>query len=292
MSEESCRLYFTAPKPVAEEAYRWASRLFEDDGFAIVLQEIDEDAALFETSIYPLTDIDAVARAFGDWIAGNAPDGKLHKEHFHDVDWVEKSLEGLKPVHAKRITVHGRHDRAALRPGRIGIEIEAGQAFGTGHHGTTAGCLIMLQDILRAERPHSVLDLGTGSAVLAIAAARLAPIEVIATDIDPVAVEVARHNVRLNGVHGQVQCHTATGFRHTAIATAAPFDLIVANILAGPLKRLAPQMALHLVSNGSVLLSGILDEQRRSVVAAYAGQGFRHIRTIHREGWSTLHLKR
>ncbi|WP_114390846.1 50S ribosomal protein L11 methyltransferase [Notoacmeibacter marinus] len=292
MTEEDCRFYLTATRAVARAAYDWAGQFFEDDGYAVVLQEIDEDRDIFETSVYPLGYSERVADAFRAWVAENAPAEELRREVFHDVDWVEKSLEGLKPVQAKRITVHGRHDRAAVGLGQIGIEIEAGQAFGTGHHGTTAGCLIMLQDILKAERPQAILDLGTGSAVLAIAAARLSPAHVIATDIDAVAVEVARHNVRLNGVHDRVRCWTATGFGHTAIRVGEPYDLIVANILAGPLRRLAPEMARHLAANGSVLLSGILDEQRRSVIAAYTGQGFRHVRTIHREGWSTLHLRR
>ncbi|MCP1199686.1 50S ribosomal protein L11 methyltransferase [Notoacmeibacter sp. MSK16QG-6] len=292
MTCETCRLYLTAPRHVAEAAYEWACSAFEDEGYAVVIQEIDEDEQIFETSVYPLEDAEATASSFQEWIDRNAAGADLRTEIFRDVDWVSRSLEGLKPVHSKRITVHGRHDRAAVKPGQIGVEIEAGQAFGTGHHGTTTGCLIMLQEILRAEQPRSVLDLGTGSAVLAIAAAKLSPVAVLATDIDAVAIEVARHNVRLNGVQNRVRCQTATGFDHVDIRENAPFDLIVANILAGPLKQLALQMTRYIRPGGSILLSGILDEQRQSVIAAYSGQSFRHIRTVHREGWSTLHLKR
>ncbi|RLQ88170.1 50S ribosomal protein L11 methyltransferase [Notoacmeibacter ruber] len=292
MTDESCRLYLTADKPTATAAYEWLSQNYEDDGYAVALQEIDEKKQVFEASVYPLDQVDAIATRFEDWIARNASSFNLQRETFEDVDWVARSLEGLKPVHAGRISVHGHHDCDSIAPGRLKIEIEAGQAFGTGHHGTTSGCLLMLQQIMRSERPGRILDLGTGSAVLAIAAAKLAPASVLATDIDPVAVSVARQNIDLNGVASRVKCCTATGFAHPAIAAGAPYDLIVANILAGPLKKLAPEMARHVTAGGSILLSGILDEQRRSVIAAYSGQNFRHIRTIHLEGWSTIHLKR
>ncbi|EIM76195.1 ribosomal protein L11 methyltransferase [Nitratireductor aquibiodomus RA22] len=154
------------------------------------------------------------------------------------------------------------------------------------------GCLSTLADILKSEQPRNALDLGTGSAVLAIAIARSARIPVLATDIDPVATEVARSNVRLNGVTGLVDTHTAPGFHHSVFAREKPFDLIVANILARPLMALAPAMAQHLTPGGSLVLSGILERQRRAVVAAYGGQGFRHVRTQAREGWVTIHMKR
>src|SRR5690606_30118338 len=190
-----------------------------------------------------------------------------------------------KPVRAGRFLVHGAHDRDARRPGDIAIEIDAGLAFGTGHHGTTAGCLEMLERVARRERPRNALDLGTGSAVLAIALARLARIPVLATDIDPVAVRVAAENVRINEAAAYVATATAPGFHHSAFAAAKPFDLIVANILARPLMRLAPDMARHVAPGGSLILSGILDSQRRAVIAAYTGQRFRHAETLHREGW-------
>ena len=150
----------------------------------------------------------------------------------------------------------------------------------------------MLEQVVRREKPLKALDLGTGSAVLAIALAKYARIPVLATDIDPVATRVARENVRLNAVERLVTCLTATGFRNRAMIESMPFDLVVANILARPLMRLAPQMARHLAPGGSVILSGILAHQRASVVAAYRGQGFRHVRTLWREGWVTIHMKR
>jgi len=205
---------------------------------------------------------------------------------------VARSLEGLKPVRAGRFFVHGAHDRRKRHSGELAIEIEAGLAFGTGHHGTTSGCLEMLEKVVRREHPRNALDLGTGSAVLAIAVAKLAHIPVLATDIDPVAVRVAAANARLNHVKALIETVTAPGFHHPIFGKRTPFDLIVSNILARPLMRLAPQMAGHIALGGSIVLSGILERQRDAVISAYVGQNFRHVRTLHREGWVTIHLKR
>jgi ribosomal protein L11 methyltransferase len=227
-----------------------------------------------------------------DILSGLSIDTPLQREVLPDIDWVARSLEGLKPVRAGRFFVHGAHDRDEIRQGDIAIEIEAGLAFGTGHHGTTAGCLEMLQGVVEAEHPANALDLGTGSAVLAIALAKLAAIPVLATDIDPVATDVAKANVALNGASALIETETATGFDHPVFARHGPFDLIVANILAGPLIEIAPGMGTHLRPGGSLVLSGILDRQHDAVLAAYTAGGFRHVRTLHLEGWSTIHLRR
>ncbi len=284
------RLFLTVAKPRASELFEAVEREFEDDGAPIAIIETDEERDLHEISVYS-TDAEAdtvrLQALFG-------PDEHfpIGREILPDIDWVAKSLEGLKPVRAGRFLVHGSHDRAARRPGDIAIEIEAGQAFGTGHHGTTAGCLAMIERVVRREHPRNALDLGTGSAVLAIALAKVAPISVLASDIDPVATEVARRNIRLNNVAARVSAITATGFQHKAFAHAGPFDLIVANVLAGPLMLLAPDMARHLSPGGSVILSGILERQRRAVIAAYGNQGFRHMATDSRGEWITMQLKR
>ena len=283
------RFHFTAPRDAAEALYRRLEAEFEEDGLPLAFVEADEDAGLFEVSVYAGPDSDAeprIRRILED--SGAA----LECEATPDIDWVSHTLAGLKPVRAGRVLVHGAHDRDKREEGDVAIEIEAGLAFGTGHHGTTAGCLEMLQEILRSERPRDALDLGTGSAVLAIAVAKLAGIPVLATDIDPVATEVAARNVALNDAAGLVECVTAAGFDHPRLADGRRFDLIVANILAGPLTELAPQMARHAAKGGSLVLSGILDRQADDVAAAYAGQGFRHVATLHREGWSTIHMKR
>lgn len=205
-----------------------------------------------------------------------------------ETNWVAKSLEGLAPVRAGRFVVHGRHDRARVRASDIGMEIEAGLAFGTGHHGTTTGCLLAIDQVAKARGIRNALDLGTGSGVLAIAIAKRMRAVVVASDIDPVAVKVARGNVRLNGCARRVTTVVATGVNHPAIGARAPFDLIVANILAGPLVALAPAIRRRLAPGGVAILSGILTSQQRRIRAAYRGQRLRFVRAIVIGEWATL----
>jgi ribosomal protein L11 methyltransferase len=285
------RLHFITGKIDAERIFAAFEMAFEDEGLPIAVLEVDEDKDIHEVSLYADDDVDGVEARVKDILAGLSLSPPIERESLPDVDWVARSLEGLKPVRAGRFFVHGGHDRAKRHSGELAIEIEAGLAFGTGHHGTTSGCLEMLEKVVRRERPRNALDLGTGSAVLAIAVAKLAHIPVLATDIDPVAVRVAAANARLNHVKALIETVTAPGFHHPIFGKRAPFDLIVANILARPLMRLAPQMAGHIALGGSIVLSGILERQRDAVISAYVGQNFRHVRTLHREGWVTIHLK-
>lgn len=286
------RFFFSATFEAADEAYARLEMEFEEDGFPIAVVETDEERRIREVSLYTPAGDDGIEARLRAVLHEVLPDADLQSEPLPEIDWVAKSLEGLRPVRAGRFLVHGSHDRDKRRPGQIAIEIEAGLAFGTGHHGTTAGCLEMLEAVAVRERPRNALDLGTGSGVLAIALARLAHIPVLATDIDPIAVDVARENARLNHVGSEVELRTAPGFHDPAFAARGPFDLIVANILARPLMQLAPQMARFVTPGGSLILSGILERQRNAVLAAYSTQWFRHVRTLHREGWVTLHLKR
>lgn len=286
------RLYFTAGKIEADRIFVALGAAFDDEGLPVAVLEVDEDRDIHEVSLYAGDDVDAVEARLRDILTGLSLSKPIEREALPDIDWVARSLEGLKPVRAGRFFVHGAHDRRKRHSGELAIEIEAGLAFGTGHHGTTAGCLEMLEQVMRREHPRNALDLGTGSAVLAIAVAKLAHIPVLATDIDPVAVKVATANARLNQIKGLIETVAAPGFHHPIFAARAPFDLIIANILARPLMRLAPQMAGHIALGGSIVLSGILERQRDAVIAAYVGQKFRHVRTLHREGWVTIHLKR
>jgi ribosomal protein L11 methyltransferase len=286
------RLHLTTGRIDAARIFAAFEAAFEEDGFPLAALELDEARDIQEISLYADGDIDAVEQRMHAILGGLSLPRTIGRETLPDVDWVALSLEGLKPVRAGRFFVHGAHDRQKRRSGDLAIEIEAGLAFGTGHHGTTAGCLEMLETVARRERPRNALDLGTGSAVLAIALAKFSHVPVLATDIDPVATRVAADNARLNGVSSLVETVTAPGFHHPVFGSRGPFDLIVANILAKPLMRLAPQMVQHLTPGGSVVLSGILERQRNAVLAAYAGQKFRHVRTLAREGWVTLHLKR
>src|SRR3954454_2123100 len=228
-------------------------------------------------------------------LVNRAAGGKIGEIAFDTVeakDWVKATLEELVPVRAGRFIVHGQHDRERIAPNKLGIEIEAALAFGTGHHGTTRGCLLLLDHVLKAWRPRRVLDLGTGTGVLAIAAARALHEKVLASDIDPPSVQVARENARLNVSGHLVQAIRATGFSAPQFADAAPFDLVLANILANPLRQLASPMARHLAPSALVILSGLLTPQAAGVIAAYRARGLVPLRHLRIEGWSSLLLRK
>ena len=286
------RLFISAGNADANRLFAALEMEFEEEGYPLAIVDVDEALGIREISLYTDDDVEPVEHRMRAVMEGLPFAGDIDQEILPDIDWVTKSLEGLQPVRAGRFFVHGAHDRDKRRAGNLAIEIEAGLAFGTGHHGTTSGCLDVIEQVARRERPKNALDLGTGSAGLAIALAKLAHIPVLATDIDPVATRVAAENVRLNQVTEYVETRTAPGFHHPIFAMRAPFDLIVANILARPLMSLAPEMAKYIAPGGSIILSGILERQRNAVLAAYCGQKFRHVRTLAREGWVTLHLKR
>jgi ribosomal protein L11 methyltransferase len=205
-------------------------------------------------------------------------------------DWIKASLAGFDPVRAGRFLVVGSHARAAARANDIVIEIEAALAFGTGHHGTTSGCLMALDRLARRERPRHILDVGTGSGILAIAAAKRWKREVVACDIDPVAVSAARNNAIRNGAGPFVRAVQASGTRHPALT--GEYDLILANILAGPLKRLAGDLARAAAPGGTLVLSGLLARDVSGVSAVYCAHDFALLRRDLCEGWATLMLRR
>lgn len=209
-----------------------------------------------------------------------------------DRDWVAKSLGALSPVGAGRFLIHGSHDRDRRRSNDIAIEIDAAMAFGTGHHGSTLGCLTALDIIGKRRSFETALDIGTGSGVLGIAIAKAWRTPVLATEIDPVAVAIARENAALNGVRGLVNCIEADGLHHPAIRRRRRFDLIVANILAGPLARLAPTVSARLAPGGLLVLSGLLQNQKRWLLAAYRAHGLTIIGSLSIDDWLTLTLVR
>lgn len=207
-------------------------------------------------------------------------------------DWVAASLAGLAPVAAGRLLVHGRHDRARVRPNSIGVEIEAALAFGTGHHGTTRGCLLALDHIARQKRlPRKILDIGTGTGVLAIAAAKLLRKRVLASDIDRRTVAVARDNARLNGCLPAIEFITAAGLGAHRFRARGQFDLVLANILLGPLLRLARPMRSILAPGATVVLSGLLTTHAQTALMAYRAQGLMLQRRILLDEWTTLILR-
>lgn len=235
--------------------------------------EVEDGSGLWEVGAYFTEPPDDVALALLAAAHGAKP---FVVSELPEIDWVAKVKRELSPVEAGRFFVYGSHDADKVPEGRIALMIEASMAFGTGHHGTTLGCLRALDRLDKAGVvARNVVDVGCGTAVLAMAAASIWPNPVIASDIDAVAVEVAEVNVRVNGLEGRVICLEATGFEHPAIAAAAPFDLVFANILMGPLIHLAPAMGAHVASGGRAILSGLLVEQAEAVTAAYVAVGFR-----------------
>ena len=228
-------------------------------------------------------------------LVGNAAGEEIAKAISFDTveakDWVKASLADLVPVPAGRFIVHGQHDRERVPANKLAIEIEAALAFGTGHHGTTRGCLLLLNHVLKAHQPRRVLDLGTGTGVLGIAAAKALKIGVLASDIDPPSVQVARENAGINETGNLVQVIRATGFAAPQFAQRGPFDLVLANILANPLRQLATPMARYLAPSALVILSGLLSHQAPSVIAAYRARGLVPLKHLRIEGWSSLLLR-
>ncbi|MCZ8333713.1 MAG: 50S ribosomal protein L11 methyltransferase [Rhodobacteraceae bacterium] len=253
--------------------------------------EIEDDSGLWEVGAYFLEKPDMVMLEVIALAFGAKP---FALSELPEIDWVAKVRRELSPVEAGRFFVFGSHDADKVPEGRVALQIEATVAFGTGHHGTTLGCLKAFDRLFEAGfRPAKVADIGCGTAVLAMAAAAVLPeARVIASDIDAVAVEVAAANVAINGLEGRVDCLEAAGFGHPMLAEVAPFDLVFANILKGPLIELAPDMAAHVGVGGIAILSGLLVVQAEAVTAAYVAEGFALEAREDIGEWSTLVLKR
>jgi ribosomal protein L11 methyltransferase len=223
--------------------------------------------------------------------AGVAPPG-LAVERVPDKDWLAESRRKFPPLSVGRFFIHGAHFRGRIPAGRIGLALDAGLAFGSGSHESTRGCLLAIDRLARMRRVRKPLDLGCGSGILALAMARRWRVPTVAADIDPVAVTVARANARRNGAGRLVRTVASDGLRARALRRSGPYDLIVANILARPLARLAPQMARLSARGGVILLSGLLAVQAAGVAAAYRAQGFAVRWRIRLGEWVTIILGR
>lgn len=282
------KLYATGPRETIEAA---ANRLFDADPSPI-------DAVDFKEHTRTLWRLDAFAETEEDILAAREllgahhPDLAVAIEPVEERDWVTLSLEGLPPVFAGPYVVAGSHALSQLSPGKKAVVIEAGPAFGTGHHGTTLGCLLAYSRQLRHARPQRILDLGTGSGVLSLAALRTGARLAVGTDIDAESVRVARENAAKNHVGRRLRVVEANGARTPAVRTLAPFDTVFANILARPLIGLAPDICRLVRPGGWVILSGLLCHQEPLVRAAYAGRGLTLRHRIRRDGWSTLAFRR
>ena len=250
--------------------------------------EMEDGSGLWEVGAYFIESPDEIALAL---LAAAHGAKDFAVSELPDTDWVAHVKRELHPVEAGRFFVYGSHDADKVPDQSVSLLIEAAMAFGTGHHGTTLGCLAAF-DVLLNEgfTAHNVADIGCGTAVLALAAAKVWPETVLASDIDEVAVDVALANAKANGLEDRLVCVEAAGFEHEDIKSRAPFDLIFANILKGPLIELAPDMRAHCAQDGRVILSGLLNEQAEAVIAAYIADGFELTRhSVHGE-WSCLTL--
>lgn len=275
----------------AANALAEAIEKMEPEPTGVGVFEIEDDSGLWEVGAYFLEQpnsalLDVLAMAF---------DAKpFALSELPEIDWVAKVRRELSPVEAGRFFVFGSHDADKVPADKIALQIEATVAFGTGHHGTTLGCLRAFDRLYEGGfRPAKVADIGAGTAVLAMAAASVLPDAlVIASDIDEVAVAVAVANVAINHMEGRIECLEAAGFGHPRLAEAAPFDLVFANILKGPLIQLAPPMAAHLAKDGLIILSGLLVVQAEAVTAAYVAADFTPVTRDDIGEWSTLVLRR
>ena len=287
MSESAVQIVARGPRAAAEAA---AERLDADpllEGATYSILEEDEDLGVWRIDAFPTTDDEA--KGVEAALRGHA-DLEVTVEKLADADWLAMSLSGLPPVEAGRFFVYGAHDQGKVPEGRVTLKIDAGAAFGTGHHGTTVGCLEAFDELLKTETFDKVLDVGCGTGVLAIAAAKTGSPVAVGTDIDEPSARIANENAEINGA--RCDFYFADGLGDARIARHTPYDLVFANILAAPLVELAPEIAGALKSGGVAILSGLLRTQEERVLDAYRPLGFTVEQTIHHDAWSALALRK
>ena len=287
MSQTAVQIIARGPRAEAEAAASAIDVDLELEGATYSILEEDEDAGRWRIDGYPRSDDEAdafrrVLAGFGELVVAT--------ETLADADWLAMALSGLPPVRAGRFFVYGLHDLGRTPINTVNLRIEAGAAFGTGHHGTTVGCLLAYDRLLKQRRYGRVLDVGCGTGILAIAAAKSGAAVAVGTDIDRVSVRISRENALLN--QARARFVHADGLGHRAVRDRAPYDLVFANILARPLVTLAQPIRGALKPGGTAILSGLLRSQERLVRAAYLARGFTLVSRIHRDAWAALVLRR
>jgi len=274
-----------------DQAYALVDAVMERDDLALTASAHENEATgewVFEATCDSPPDIESFVELARQTLGGAVEFSVAPIDP--EINWVAKSLEGLAPVTAGGFYVYGSHETGPVPGGLTPMKIDAAQAFGTGHHETTTGCLEAISIILKRKKPRHMIDVGTGTGVLAIALAKRTNKTVIASDIDPISVTTTIDNAAQNGVGRQIIAIEATGVNHPAIQQNAPYDLIVANILAGPLMALAPSIGRIAGKGATIILSGILEHQARGVINAYARQGMVLSQKLQRKDWTTLIL--
>ena len=287
MTEDPVQIVARGPRAEAEAAARAIDSDPRLEGATYSILEEDEDRGVWRIDAFP-TEAEETERLTEVLQAHTGL--SVSTEVLADADWLAMALSGLPPVRAGRFFVYGAHDRGRRPANTVSLRIEAGAAFGTGHHGTTVGCLYAYDALLKRDRFPKVLDVGAGTGVLAIAAAKTGSRLALGTDIDRVSVRIGRENAALNDVRARF-VH-ADGLKHRRVATGAPYDLVFANILARPLGRLSGDIHDARHRGRVTILSGLLRSQERFVRAAYLARGFRVVRRYHRDAWATLVLRR
>jgi len=287
MTDQAFQIVARGPRAEAEAAAALidADPLLEGATYSIL--EEDEDRGVWRIDAFPTSDEEADRF---EQVLDEAGGLKVAREVLADADWLAMALSGLPPVRAGRFFIYGLHDRGKTPASTVNLRIEAGAAFGTGHHGTTVGCLLAYDRLIKARRFPKVLDVGAGTGVLAIAAARTGSDLAVGTDIDRVSVRISRENATVN--QAQARFVHASGLKHQLVARHAPYDLVFANILARPLISLAQDIRGALKPGGVAILSGLLRAQERAVKAAYLSRGFRVKFAIRRDAWVALVLER
>jgi ribosomal protein L11 methyltransferase len=287
MTDQAVQIIARGPRKDAEAAAVALDSDVACEGATYSILEEDEDREIWRIDAFPTTDEEAAAVSA---VLSRFPVLRTVTEKLADADWLAMSLSGLPPVKAGRFFVYGAHDKGLAPVNAVNLRIEAGAAFGTGHHGTTVGCLWAFDQLLKKHRFERVLDVGAGTGVLAIAAARTGSRIAIGTDNDRPSVRISAENAALN--RAKARFIYSSDLSTPLVRRHGPYDLVFANILAPPLVALSQDIKRALKPKGFVILSGLLRTQERRIIAAYRSKGFRFVRRIHRDAWSALVLRR